>query len=146
MNQKHDAGKAPMWRGLMCYFPRALRWVARVSQFGNDKYHEWGGWTKVEDAQRRYADALGRHLAHYAAGETLDPESGLPHLAHAAWNALAILELASRTNLEEPEVAPVPVPPTGPALGAVDVHRHGSAAWEYPAEPPEPATARGAAS
>jgi hypothetical protein len=35
-----------------------------------------------------------RHLLAQAAGEINDPESGLPHAAHAAWNALAVLELS----------------------------------------------------
>lgn len=120
-SQKKDEGKPPMWRGLLCYFPHALRGVAQVSQFGNEKYHEWGGWRRVENAQERYADALQRHLARYAEGDVLDLESGLPHLAHAAWNALAILELAYSANREAPVAAPAPERPTGPAPTLVRV-------------------------
>jgi hypothetical protein len=91
--QKKDAGKLPIFRGVYKYFSRALRSVAAVSFFGFQKYGKWGGWRKVPEARERYFDALLRHLACDAEGEKIDPESGLPHLAHAAWNALAILEL-----------------------------------------------------
>ena len=117
-NQKWDSGKAPLWQGTMKYFSRALRSVAQVSQMGHDKYGSWGGWVKVDKAEQRYADALLRHLSFRASGEEIDPESGLPHLAHAAWNALAILELelsASRPSLEERQAVPAPLPPTPPS-------------------------------
>lgn len=91
--QKFDSGKLPIFRGVYKYFSRALRRIAAVSLMGYEKYGEWGGWAKVPDASERYADALLRHLSAYTTGEKIDPESGLSHLAHAAWNALAILEL-----------------------------------------------------
>ena len=37
-----------------------------------------------------------RHQQAHLRGEALDPESGLPHMAHAAWCALAVLELDRR--------------------------------------------------
>ena len=40
-----------------------------------------------------------RHLAAFQRGEDLDPESGLPHLAHAMCN-LRMLTLYSRTYKE----------------------------------------------
>ena len=36
-------------------------------------------------------DALYRHLLSWQQGNNLDDESGLPHLAHAAWHCLALL-------------------------------------------------------
>lgn len=46
---------------------------------------------------QRYLDALVRHLlAMVVDPDGLDPETGLPHLAHVAWNALAVLELQAR--------------------------------------------------
>ncbi len=45
----------------------------------------------------RYTDAMMRHLlAMDVDPDGLDPETGLPHLAHIAWNALAVLELQAR--------------------------------------------------
>jgi hypothetical protein len=35
-----------------------------------------------------------RHELAIARGELIDPETGYPHLAHIAWNALARLELS----------------------------------------------------
>lgn len=89
---KYDAGKAPIYRGGLAYFPRAIAAVASVSAFGASKY-AWKGWESVDDGYNRYSDALVRHLGYEAEGEDLDPDSGLPHAAHAAWNALARLEL-----------------------------------------------------
>jgi hypothetical protein len=126
MNQKLDGGKPPMWRGLMAYFAAALNGVAKVSQMGHDKYGEWGGWRRVENAQQRYSDALLRHLHYYAMGEKLDIESGLSHLAHAAWNALAILELelAPDTIAAAPPAEPAPQHPKWPDPVAELSRRH----------------------
>ena len=72
-------------------FSNALMAVAEVGTFGANKYTDYG-WRFVENAQRRYTDALYRHLMAYHSGELTDKESNLLHLAHAAWNALAVLE------------------------------------------------------
>ena len=50
----------------------------------------------MTDGERRYTDAMLRHLIREGAGESVDPETGIAHAAHAAWNALARLELALR--------------------------------------------------
>lgn len=89
---KYDGGKAPIFRGAVSYFPRAIEAVASVSAFGASKY-AWKGWESVDDGYNRYSDAMVRHLAYEGKGEVLDPDSGLLHAAHAAWNALARLEL-----------------------------------------------------
>lgn len=89
---KYDAGKAPVFRGALSYFPRAISAVAQVSAFGASKY-AWKGWEGVPDGVNRYSDALVRHLMYEGEGEVLDPDSGLLHAAHSAWNALARLEL-----------------------------------------------------
>lgn len=90
---KRDVGKAPIARGFARYFPRAIIGVSMVSQFGFEKYKEWGGWRKVEDAFNRYDDAHGRHDNALQRGETHCDESKRLHLEHRAWNALATLEL-----------------------------------------------------
>lgn len=89
---KYDGGKAPIYRGALSYFPRSLAAVASVSAFGASKY-AWKGWESVPDGVNRYSDALVRHLAYEGQDEVLDPDSGLLHASHAAWNALARLEL-----------------------------------------------------
>lgn len=90
---KLDAGKAPIMRGVLEYFPLALIEVARVSEHGAKKY-SWQGWRTVPDGIDRYGDALARHLLAQADdAHSEDQDSKLLHAAHAAWNALARLEL-----------------------------------------------------
>lgn len=76
-------------------FARALEQVCLVGTFGAQKYSD-NGWTQVPDGINRYTDALYRHLLTEAKGEQDDQESGILHAAHAAWNALARLELMLR--------------------------------------------------
>lgn len=98
---KFDGGKSPIFRGAVSYFPRAISAVAAVSAFGASKY-AWNGWRGVPDGYNRYSDAMVRHLAYEGEGEVLDPDSGLLHAGHAAWNALARLEILL-TEMEERE-------------------------------------------
>lgn len=91
---KHDSGKSPVFRGVFKYFPKALKAVADISAMGAKKY-SWGGWkdsATFADVYR-FEDALGRHLLNEHVEGWYDPESNLLHAAHAAWNALAKLEL-----------------------------------------------------
>lgn len=91
---KLDAGKTEF--GLILNgMPRALRQVARVATYGAHKYTR-DGWLTVSDGPRRYTDAMYRHLNAEACGEVHDPDTQLEHAAHAAWNALARLELLLR--------------------------------------------------
>jgi predicted PolB exonuclease-like 3'-5' exonuclease len=92
---KYDGGKAPIYRGAVSYFPRAIEAVSAVSLFGATKY-AWKGWENVDDGFNRYSDAMVRHLTYEGKGEVLDSGSGLTHAAHAAWNSLARLELLLR--------------------------------------------------
>jgi len=89
---KYDQGKAPVYRGAIGYFPRAIEELSRVSEFGARKY-AWAGWRHVPDGLNRYTDALARHLLKEASGEVCDADSELLHAAHVAWNSLARLEL-----------------------------------------------------
>jgi hypothetical protein len=89
---KLDAGKPCPHRGAISYFPRAIESVAEVSTFGATKY-TWNGWRTVPEGVARYSDAMVRHQLKEGKGEILDPDSGLRHAAHIAWNALARLEL-----------------------------------------------------
>lgn len=85
---KHDDGKTRM--DLLLDFSNALTAVGEVATMGAGKY-EAHSWKTVPDAETRYIAAAMRHLF---SNEGIDVESGLPHLAHAAWNLLAVLELA----------------------------------------------------
>lgn len=87
--EKYDGGKllfSLLTRGLAS----PLKTVAAVLTYGALKYSP-GGWRDVPDAERRYEDALDRHLNAWKSGERFDDESGLHHLAHAACNTLFLL-------------------------------------------------------
>lgn len=74
--------------------PKSLRIVAEVAGFGAEKYAAFN-FLKGYDWSLSY-DALQRHLMSFWDGEDLDQESGLPHLAHAAWHCLALLSFDQR--------------------------------------------------
>lgn len=80
---------------LIEYFPRALMEVAKVCDFGAKKYGEFT-WDKV--SSRAYKGALARHLLQAEGALIPDDETGLPHYAAVAWNALAVLELELRAS------------------------------------------------
>ena len=88
--------KAKPMAGVLLDFSRALQLVADVGTYGAKKYTRQG-WCVVPEGSQRYTDALVRHLlAMDVDPDGLDKETGLPHLAHVAWNALAVLELQAR--------------------------------------------------
>lgn len=66
--------------------------VVKVYTFGAQKYgpHTW---RHLPDGLQRYKAALLRHLVSFDRGEEIDEESGLPALAHMAWNAIAMLSV-----------------------------------------------------
>ena len=96
MSVKHDSGKIRPSLVILS-MSRALQAVSEVGTFGAEKYTD-DGWREVPDGVRRYTDAMLRHQLAEASGEVNDPESGLPHAAHIAWNALARLDLMLRVE------------------------------------------------
>ena len=81
---KFDAKKAQLH-----LLPRdVLLELAKVYEHGASKY-EPGNWEKGFDASRPF-DAAERHLWAWWLGEDADPDSGLSHLLHAAWNLLTL--------------------------------------------------------
>ena len=64
--------------------------IVKCDTFGANKYAP-NNWAKVENGYQRYKAAMLRHLVAFEKGEVIDPESGLPHLAHMAWNAIAVM-------------------------------------------------------
>ena len=88
--------KAKPMAGVLLDFSRALQTVVDVGTYGAKKYTRTG-WATVPEGSQRYLDAMMRHLlAMDVDQDGLDTETGLPHLAHVAWNALAVLELQAR--------------------------------------------------
>lgn len=78
---------------------RALCGLAAVMWYGAKKYakNNWKKATSPEDRQR-YIEAALRHLAARENGETVDPESGLPHIDHALCNLYFASELEKMAN------------------------------------------------
>lgn len=91
---KLDAGK-PRADEILRDFSRAIEAVVEIGDEGTKKYSV-SGWTQVPDGINRYLNAKKRHELERQKGEVYDKKSGQMHLAHEAWNALAILELTLR--------------------------------------------------
>lgn len=95
--KKLDVGKPPLFQGFINRFPRAMAAIALVSEYGQRKYGTYDGWEKVPNGKVRYTDALDRHhLKEITEGRYDDSDSGLPHAAQLAWNAMARLEMMLR--------------------------------------------------
>lgn len=90
---KADAGK-PRW-SLMPW--RGLSVVLAVLEYGARRYAP-DNWRHVPDSSRRYREAAMRHLIADLGGERVDPESGQPHLAHAACSLLFLLEVGADSD------------------------------------------------
>jgi hypothetical protein len=82
---KHDNGKPDL--SLLPF--KALEDVARVMMFGANKYGR-GNYKQGLQVTRLLAAAI-RHIGAFAEREDKDPESGLPHVAHAVTNLLFIM-------------------------------------------------------
>lgn len=82
---RFNAGK-PMLSLIDSY---ALTCLAEVLTFGAKKYaaHNWRQGIPLSES----LDSLLRHVNAFNSGEDIDPESGLPHMAHVMCNAMFIL-------------------------------------------------------
>jgi hypothetical protein len=85
---KYDNGKAPM----ALIPPEALKDIAEVFGFGAAKYgtNNWRDDGDITPWLRTYSSTQ-RHLNAWLSGEDNDPESGMPHLAHAATQLMILL-------------------------------------------------------
>lgn len=85
---KADSGKAR----LSLVPLKILYDVARIREFGVQKYKDPDNWKKVEP--ERYRDAMMRHMCAYIEDPYgVDKESGLPHLWHLACNVAFLCAL-----------------------------------------------------
>lgn len=94
LGAKLDAGKNRC--DLLLDFKNALKSVAQVATHGAEKYAPHS-WIHVPEAVERYEAAMMRHLLE----DGVDEDSKLDHLAHLAWNVLAVLELRIRFEMGE---------------------------------------------
>jgi hypothetical protein len=90
---RYNGGKADLSLIPLC----TLEDEAKVWMYGKEKYAAWN-WAKGMDWSIPFA-CMMRHMAAWQRGEENDPESGLPHLAHAMCN-LRMLTLYSKTFTE----------------------------------------------
>lgn len=90
LKAKSDAGKPKL-----TLVPRKIIFdIAKIREYGNNKYPEGGpdNWKTV--SKERYRDALFRHFMAYLDDPTgVDSESGLPHLWHLACNVAFLCEM-----------------------------------------------------
>lgn len=88
---KHDEGKVRM----SLVPPSLIEAVGRVRTYGTDKYGDPDNWLQVEPW--RFKDAMMRHLCEYLRDpDSVDTESGIPHLEHMACNVAFLLEANDR--------------------------------------------------
>lgn len=90
---KSDAGKPKL-----TLVPQQIIYdIAKVREYGNEKYGDPENWRTVEP--ERYRDAAFRHLLAYLDDPYgVDSESGLPHLWHLACNVAFLCEMEDWTK------------------------------------------------
>lgn len=84
----------PMYRGLMCYFPKALKAISHLSFIANEQHNpgqpiHWDRSKSTDDL-----DALLRHLNATTSDVLAKDDDGMLHLEKVAWRACAALEKA----------------------------------------------------
>lgn len=87
---KHDQDKPRM----ELLDPYAIEQLANVLTFGAKKYDSWN-WSKGIAYSRLIGSTL-RHLFEFMRGVDIDPESKLPHMAHAFCNCMFLLSMTKR--------------------------------------------------
>jgi hypothetical protein len=88
-----------------------------VFTYGEKKYAR-DNWKRGTNWHEFYGSAL-RHLYRWWNGEDVDPETGLPHLAHALWNvgALRYYQIHDLGTDNRPEPPPTTVTLERPVIG-----------------------------
>ena len=93
---KYDDGK--LRYDLIPAYP--MEQLAAVYTFGAKKYADYN-WARGIKYSRLIA-ALFRHFWAFVRKEDIDPESGLPHLAHCLWNIATLLYFSKyREDLDD---------------------------------------------
>lgn len=95
LERKEDASTAKADTGkprISLVPPAIITAIARIREYGVEKYKDPDNWRKVEIG--RYHDAFLRHTISCMNNlEAVDEESGLPHLHHAACNLAFMIEM-----------------------------------------------------
>lgn len=92
-----------------------------VFSYGEKKYAR-DNWKRGTSWHEFYGSAL-RHIYKWWNGEDVDPETGLPHLAHALWNvgALRYYQIHGIGTDDRPEAPPTLVTFERPTIGLNEV-------------------------
>jgi len=105
--QKYDNDKLPIFTVLVKQFPDAIKEVVKCSKVGHNKYPndtDYMNFKRVDisDNPYRYLEAAQRHLFESGGELTIDIETikygSAIHLAQAAWNILAHLQIRLENN------------------------------------------------
>lgn len=80
--------------------------LARVFEFGKEKYGERNWITGDGVTLQTYLGAILRHTNKIISGEDIDPESGLEHVAHIAASCAIILDAKKCGKLKDDRILP----------------------------------------
>lgn len=76
---------------------KSMEPMIQVMMYGAKKY-ERDNWKKACPARLSLLDSLMRHYIKLVEGESIDPESGLPHIGHLMCNAMFYSYWEQKTN------------------------------------------------
>ena len=98
---------APVFSGVLSYFPRAMVALAQLSKAGNDKHNPGEPLHWSREKSKDHADCIARHLLEHG---TVDPDDGFSHTVKVAWRALALLEVEmERPTPWKPDLTPAEI-------------------------------------
>ena len=80
---------APIYYGVLKYFPDAIAAVAQLSKAGNDQHNPGQPLHWAKGKSTDHADCIPRHLIDRGTFDT----DGIRHSAKLAWRALALLQI-----------------------------------------------------
>ena len=100
-SKKYDEGKL-RWDLLPL---KEIEDIVKIYTFGAEKYGD-NTWQNLKGGYNRYKAAMFRHLMEFEKGNVYDDESGMNHLAHMCWNAIAMLHLSKLSIKEKFESHP----------------------------------------
>lgn len=81
--------EAPVFSGVLAYFPDALAEIARLSKAGNDQHNPGEPMHWAREKSGDHADCVARHLLEHGTKDV----DGISHTTKMAWRALALLQL-----------------------------------------------------
>lgn len=97
LSESQRRKNTPVTTGVLDYFPDAIRAIARISKFGNDKHNPGEPLHWARDKSTDHADCVGRHLIDRG---QIDPETGESHTVELAWRSLALLQIEEEERLK----------------------------------------------